>query len=87
MSWAMYELFENGNYISEEDVKLLTDYNPNRSYYQCQYNYATKLYHVCKWRKRRGLRAIAKKRETICGGKLVNFFAYKAHKNCICLTV
>ena len=78
----MYELFENANYISEENVKLLTDFissnlnnwSPNRSYYQCQYNYRTKLYHVCKWRKKRGLRAIAKKREAICWGQISKFF-------------
>ena len=95
MSWAMYELFENGNYICEENIKLVTDFiccnlnnwSPNQSYYQCQYNYATKLYHVCKWRKECGFRAIAKKGEAICGDKLVNFFADKAHKNCICSLV
>ena len=95
MSWAIFELFENDIYISEENIKLVTDFicgnfnnwSPNRSYYQCQYNYATKLYHVCKWRKKHGLRTIAKKGEAICGGELVNFFADEAHKNCICLTV
>ena len=91
----MYELFENGNYISEENIKLVADFisgnlnnwSPNRSYYQCQYNYAAKLYHVCKWRKKSGLRPIAKKGEAICGVELVNFFADEAHKNCICSTV
>ena len=56
MSWAMYESFENGDYILEENIKLVTDFicrnlnnwSPNRSYYQAQYNYATKLYHVCR---------------------------------------
>ena len=52
----MYESFENGDYILEENIKLVTDFicrnlnnwSPNRSYYQAQYNYATKLYHVCR---------------------------------------
>ena len=69
----MYECFENGDYILEENIKLVTSYicgnliswSPNRSYYQAQYNYATKLYHVCKWRKKRGFHPIAKKREAI----------------------
>ena len=56
MSWAIYESFEDGDYILEENIKLVTDFicgnlnnwSPNRSYYQAQYNYATKLYHVCR---------------------------------------
>ena len=69
MSWAMYETFENGDYILEENIELVTNFicgnlnnwSPNRSYYQAQYNYVTKLYHVCKWRRKRGFRPIAKK--------------------------
>ena len=69
MSWAMYESFENGDYILEENIKLATDFicdnlnnwSPNRSYYQAQYNYTTKLYHVCRWRRKRRLRPVAKK--------------------------
>ena len=53
----MYESFENGDYILEENIKLVTDvicgnlnnWSPNQSYYQAQYNYTTKLYHVCRW--------------------------------------
>ena len=94
MSWAMYELFENGNYICEENIKLVTDFicanlinwSPNRSYYQC-HHYVTKLYHACKWIKEHGFCAIAKKGEAICGDKLVKFLGDKAHKTCICSLV
>ena len=90
MSWAMYELFENGNYICEENIKLVTDFicanlinwSPNRSYYQCHF-YVTKLYHACKWIKEHGFCTIAKKEEAICGDELVKFFGDKAHKTCI----
>ena len=95
MSWAMFESFENGDYILEENIRLVTDFicgnlnnwSLNRSYYQAQYNYATKLYHVCRWRRKQGLHTIAKKGEAISGNELVNFFADKKHKNCICSTV
>ena len=95
MSWPMYELFENGNYICEENIKLVTDFictnlinwSPNRSYYQCQYNYVTKLFHACKWRKKHGFCAIAKKGEAICWDELVTFCGDKAHKTCICSLV
>ena len=83
MSWAMYESFENGDYILEENIELVTNFicanlnnwSPNRSYYQAQYNYATKLYYVCKWRRKRGFRPFAKKPEAICNDELVNCFA------------
>ena len=69
MSLAMHESFENGDHISEENIKLGTNFisgnlicwSPNRFYYQAQYNYATKLYHVCKWRRERGFCPISKK--------------------------
>lgn len=93
MSWAMYESSENGDYILEENIELVTNFicanlnnwSPNRSYYQAQYNYGTKLYHV--WRRKRKLHTIAKKGEASCRGELVNFFADQKHKNCICSTV
>ena len=52
-----------------------------------QWNYLTKLYKVCFWRKKNGFCPIAKKGEAICGGELVNFFADKKHKNCGCAFV
>ena len=95
MSLAVYKSFENGNYILEENIKLVTNFicgnliswSPNRSYYQAQYNYATKLYHVFRWRKKRGFRPTAKIEETICNDELVNFLADEKHKNCIWSTV
>lgn len=83
MSWAMYESSENGDYILEENIELVTNFicanlnnwSPNRSYYQAQYNYATKLYYVCKWRRKCGFRPFAKKQEAICNDELVNCFA------------
>ena len=79
----MYESFENSDYILGENIKLVTDFicgnlnncSPNQSYYQGVYDYATKLYHVCRWRRKHGLRPIAKKGEAICNEELVIFFA------------
>ena len=90
MSLAMYESFENVDYICEEDIKLvqnyicgnLNSYSPNWFYYYAQYNYVTKLYDVCRWRSKHGLRDIAKKGQAICNGELVNFFSDQKHKNC-----
>ena len=45
------------NYISGQ----LKYWSPDRSYYEAQYNYATKLYIVCDWKKTKGLPALAKK--------------------------
>ena len=60
------------------------DVDHDRSYYECQYNYATKLQFVCRWKQNHGFAGCAKKREAICDDKLVNFFKDKEHKNCIC---
>ena len=95
MSYALFEKFENGNYVSQENLKLignficenLNGWSPNKSYYYTQWNYSIKLYDVCLWRKKNGFRPIAKKGEAICGGELVNFFADKKHKNCGCAFV
>lgn len=91
----MHESFENGDYICEEDIKLvqnyicgnLNSYSLNRFYYYLQYNYVTKLYDVCRWRSKRGIHAIAKKGEEICNCKILNFFADQKHKNCFCSRV
>ena len=71
MGLSMYEAFQNGEYIEEKDISLITNpisgnlicWSPNRSYYYTQFNYATKLYHVCQWRKERGFLPIAKRRK------------------------
>ena len=91
----LFEAFERGDYIPEEHIKKVTNYMcgqliswlPNRSYYECQCNYATKLQIVCRWKQKHGFAACTKKGEAICDDKLVNFFKDKEHKNCICLKV
>ena len=93
--YLLFEDFENGKYINENDLPKVINYicghliswSPNRSYFECQYNYATKLKIVCRWRRKRGLGACAKKGETICEEKLGNFFNEKEHKNCACSRV
>ena len=74
------KLKKNRNYISGQ----LISWAPNRSYYEAQYNYATKLYVVCDWKKTKGLPALANKEEAICNDQLVNFFKDAKHKNCSC---
>ena len=93
--YLLFEPFENDEYIQEEDIKKVTNYicshliswSPNRFYFECQYNYATTLQLVSKWKQKHRLAACAKKGETICDDKLVNFFKEKDHKNCICSKV
>ena len=93
--YLLYEAFRRGDYIPQEHIKKVTNYIccqliswlPNRSYFQTEYNYVTKLIHVCRWKKKRGLPALAKKGEAICGDELVIFFEDKNHNNCICSTV
>ena len=93
--YLLWVAFDRRDYIPQEHIKKVTNYichqliswSPNRSYFHAEYNYATKLIHVCRWKKKRGLPALAKKGEAICGDKLVNFFENKNHKNCICSTV
>lgn len=91
----LFEVFKRGDYIPEEHIKKVTNYIcgqliswlPNHSYYECQYNYATKLQIVCRWKRKHGFAACAKKGEAICDDKLVKFFKDKEHKNCICSKV
>ena len=90
--YLLFEAFERGDYIPYSHIKKITNYiagqliswSSNRSYYKVQYNYAIKLYYVCKWREERGFAAIAKKEENICNNELVNFFKDEAQKNCVC---
>ena len=87
--------FERGDYIPQESIKKITNYicgqliswSPNRSYYKAQYNYATKLYIFCDWKKTKVFRALVKKGEAICNDQLVNFFQNAKHKNCSCSVV
>ena len=93
--YLLFEAFERGDYIPREQIKKITNYisgqliswSPNRSYYEAQYNYATKLYIVCDWKKTKGLPALARKGEAICNDQLVNFFKGAKHKNCSCSVV
>ena len=93
--YLLFEAFERGDYIPQESIKKITNYicgqlicwSPNGSYYERQYNYATKLQIVCKWKQQQGLPALAKKGEAICNDQLVNFFEDKEHKYCSCSTV
>ena len=65
----MYEAFSRGNYIPYEQIKKVTNFIcgqlisclPNRSFYQGEYNLATKLIIVCLSKKKKGLPAIAKR--------------------------
>ena len=41
---------------------------------------------VCDWKKEPSFPALAKRGETICGGKLVNFYEDEKHKKCSCST-
>ena len=93
--YQLFLNFERGDYINESDLPKVTNYvcgqlmswSPNRSYFECQYNYLTKLKAVCRWKRKRGLPCRSKKGETIWNDKLVNFFEDKEHKNCICAVV
>ena len=67
--YLLFEVFERGDYIPHEQIKKIANYvsgqlkywSPDRSYYEAEYNYATKLYIVCDWKKTKGLPALAKK--------------------------
>ena len=67
--YLLFEAFERGEYIHEQDIKKVTNYIcghlvswwPNRSYFECRYNYATTLYVVCKWKRKHEFAAFAKK--------------------------
>ena len=79
--------FERGEYINEENITKITNYvsghsiswSPNRSYFECQYNYIAKLKIVCRWKRKRGFPRCSKKGEAICDKRLVNFFEEKQH--------
>ena len=53
--YLLLKVFENGECIQEQNTKEVTNYicshliswSPNRSYFECQYNYAIKLQLVC----------------------------------------
>ena len=86
--FLLYEKFNNYQYVREEDLEEIQNYicgnswSPNQRYWYEEYNICTKLFFVCKWRKKRGFQPIAKKGETICDDILVNIFT--EHKGCHC---
>ena len=57
--YQLFLAFEKGDYINEFDLPKLSNYicghliswSPNRKYFECQYNYITKLKIVCRWKK------------------------------------
>ena len=51
--YLIFEQFENGNYIGEEDLPKMISWSPNRAYFECQYNYGTKAKIVCPWKQKR----------------------------------
>ena len=91
----MLFVFKKGKYINLNDLLRITHYIsgyliswlPNRNYFECQYNYISKLTLACHWKQKRGLPVCSKKGEAICDGKLLNLFEDKQHKNCICSIV
>ena len=93
--YLLFEDFEDDKYINENGLPKILNYicghlifwSPHRSYFECQYNFATKAKIVYTWRRQCGLAACAKKGEAICEEKLVNFLKEKKHKNCLCSKV
>ena len=67
--YTLYEAFDKGRYIHLEYIPKVHNYiagnliswSPNCSFWQAEYNYATKLHHVCNWKKECGMRPMAKK--------------------------
>ena len=79
---AIFESFENENYIYNKDLQLLRNYiyqnlnswPPSTAYWERQLNIMTKMIFVCRWRRENGLRPLAKKGEAICINEVANFF-------------
>ena len=93
--YTLYEAFDKGHFIRLEYILQvhnciagnLISWSPNPSIWQAEYNYAAKLYHICNWKKERGMSPMAKKGEVICNDELVNFFEDEKHNGCICSIV
>ena len=92
-SYAMFRLFEDGFYIQQKGIRSIELYilmRINRSsgeqkeYWRAKYHECNKLHIVAYWRKRNKYLSIAKRGETTCRGKLINYFSDKKHYNCIC---
>ena len=93
--YKVFEDFENGKYIHQEDLNYLSDHicgnlnnwMPNYPFWYNMYSYSSKAYIVCQWRQSKGLVPVAKWGEAICGDDLVDFFKDPNHKNCSCGSV
>lgn len=92
-SYAMFRLFEDGFYVQQKHIRSIELYilmridrssGQRKEYWRAKYNECNKLHIVAYWRKRNRYPCIAKRGETTCGGKLINYFSDKRHCNCIC---
>ena len=78
--YILYKAFDEGHYIHQASLCKVANYiyanliswSPNRSFWEAEYNYVTKLMIVCNWKQKRGLRLMAKKGEAICNDELAN---------------
>ena len=67
---SLYKALDKSHYIHLEYISKFQNYiageliswSPNRSFWQDEYNYATKVYEVCHWRKERDMQPMAKTR-------------------------
>ena len=86
-----FKCFENGMSLTERanNHVCLNLNNPNFSYryFYNMYTYITKALVVSKWKKKNGLKEVAKWGESICNDKLVDFFSDKKHAKCSCSSV
>ena len=93
--YVLYKAFDEGHYIHQASLCKVANYiyanliswSPNRSFWEAEYNYVTKLMIVLQLEKKHGLPLMAKKGEAIFNNELVNFFTDEKHKDCICSTV
>ena len=60
--WIIFKDFENKKFIHEDQFdtlvkyicgNIISDYSPNRSYFEEMYNYFSKLCIVARWRKKK----------------------------------
>lgn len=92
-SYAMFQVFEDGFYVQQKDIRSIELYilmridrssGEKKEYWRAKYYECNKLHIVAYWRKRNKYPPIAKRGETTCRGKLINYFSDRKHRNCIC---
>ena len=79
--YEVFKDFEDGKYVHLDDLKHLANcicgnlnnWTPSYRFWYNMYSYSSKEYVVCRWRQSKGLNAVAKWGEAICGDDLVNF--------------